>query len=81
MAMTEMGVEIELAYAFLTEMRQSFLQKFNFQRISTVSRAYALDDEFAPTIRLLMIRYNTDGARIKTKAIIQDVDELKNIVV
>lgn len=46
-----------------------------------MNRAHALDDEFAPTIRLIMIRYNTEGVRIKTKAIIQDMDELKNIVV
>ena len=81
MAMTEIGLELELVYAFLMEMRQNFLQKFNFQRISEVNRAHALDDEFAPTIRLIMIHYNTEGVRIKTKAIIQDMDELKNIVV
>ena len=46
-----------------------------------MNRAHALDDEFAPTIRLIMIHYNTEGVRIKTKAIIQDMDELKNIVV
>ena len=30
MAMTEIGLELELVYAFLMEMRQNFLQKFNF---------------------------------------------------
>ena len=42
MAMTETKTNIELVFAFLTEIREAFLSKFNYQRIEE-AKTFGLD--------------------------------------
>ena len=79
MVMSEKDFELELIYTFLAELRESFISKYSYQRIETV-RALELDNEFAPSMRLLMINYNSGQTSNKTKLILKDLEDLKDVV-
>lgn len=68
-----------LAFAFLTDVQKSFIQKYDYDKIASFC-AYQLS-EFDKTLSSLITYYNSCPTKTNTGEIIQELVEAKNIAI
>ena len=69
----------KLAFAFLTDIQKTFIQKYDYDKIASFS-AYQLT-EFDATISNLISYYNTCPQKTQTGEVIQELIDAKNIAI